>query len=461
MKTKKIFFIGIGGKGLNGIADICLKKGYDVYGVDTKNSPEIEKLQKNGATIFNNHSASNISKDIDLIIRTSIVESCPEIERARKLKIPILKRSAFLKKITENDFKISIAGSHGKSTTTALLGLSLLNNDLSPNIYGGAYIKEIDDYNYLGKNNLSVIEACEYDRSFYDLIGNATIITRAEKSHLEYYKDEDEMLDAFRTFINMHSSTSKIFINGDDINLIKVSDTARAKIITFGLGELNDYQIINLNLKKDYTEFGLIKNDKQNKTIVKDFKILIPGIYNVLNFTAVLAYFDQMNYDLSGVHKTALNFTGVGRRFEINYTEEGVVLVDDFAHHPTQVKNLISSLKQFFPEKKICAVFQPRQYHLIKSFLREYGSSFEHSDEVVITDLVPALGDKPEDLKSLCKNDVMNAVKLYSQKPVISKNNFSEIANYVKEKFGNDAVLAMIGAGDVYKIKEFFKIKKV
>ena len=195
---KKIFFIGIGGKGLNGIAKICLGKGYQVSGVDTQVKDETISLENNGAKIFYKHSESNISSDLDLIIYSSLVKNSPEIKAGRKLGIKIMKRSAFLNELTNDTFRISIAGSHGKSTTTAILGLGCINGGLDATIYGGAYTKEFNGYNHFGKANYSIIEACEYDRSFYDLIGNMTIITSLEKSHLEYYKTENKMRQAFK-----------------------------------------------------------------------------------------------------------------------------------------------------------------------------------------------------------------------------------------------------------------------
>ncbi len=461
MEKNKIFFIGIGGKGINGIAKICHEKGYEVSGVDTRKSAETLKLESMGVKVYYEHSEKNIQKGTQFVIRTSVVNSCPEIDFARKNGIPVIKRSEFLKIITESNFKICIAGSHGKSTTTAIAGLSLLNNKLSPTIYGGAYIKEIDDYNHLGESKMAVIEACEYDRSFFDLIGNATIIIRAEKSHLEYYKDEREMVDAFKEFVHRHDEKSLIVINGDDDNLVNCVTGAKAKIISFGLSEFNDYQIVDLKLLKDRTIFSLVHNSPNSRLLVKDVVIKIPGVFNALNFSAVMVLFDQLNIPLTGIFETARNFSGIGRRFEVLQTEEGATLIDDYAHHPTQVKNLLDGIRQFYPDKKVCAVFQPRQYNLIKNFIREYGMSFSKSDEVIVTDIVPALGDTESDIRSLKPKDVLNSISVYSNRPVTHKNNFQEIAEYIKGKYKNDVVVAMIGAGNINEIRQFFKIKIV
>ena len=453
---KNIFIIGIGGKGLNGIAQMCLEKGMKVAGVDVKKTAETESLEKIGAEIFYEHSAKNIYGDFDAIVYSSIIkDDCPEILEARHRKIPIIKRSEFLKELTKTSFRISIAGSHGKSTTTAITGLSLIHAGQNPDIYCGAYIKELGSYNRCGAGKISVIESCEYDRSFFDLIGDATIITSIEKSHLEYYKDEAEMLVAFRTFVQKHSDFAPIIVNGDDINIRRVIVPYQnsKKIITYGFNSSNDYLIKNISLENDKTTFSVYKG---KHSVVKNLSIKIPGLYNVLNFTALVALFNEFSFNFKGLGEVAQNFYGIGRRFEISRTADGKIFVDDFAHHPTQVKNLFYGLKQFYPNHKICAVFQPRQYNLIKNFICEYGQSFKLADEVILTDIVPALGDTENDINSLKSADVVNSIKCYSGKKARVYNKFEEIVTYLKKSIKNNTIIATIGAGDIYKIKDLY-----
>jgi UDP-N-acetylmuramate--alanine ligase len=453
---KNIFIIGIGGKGLNGIAQICLEKGMRVSGVDIKKTTETEALEKAGAEIFYEHSSENIYGNFDAVIYSSIIkEDCPEIIAARQMKIPILKRSEFLKNLTKNTFRISVAGSHGKSTTTAITGLSLIHSGNNPDIYCGAFIKELGSYNRVGSGQISVIESCEYDRSFFDLIGDATIITSLEKSHLEYYKDEAEMLMAFRTFVQKHSDFAPIIVNGDDINIRKIIVPYQnsKKIITYGFNSSNDYLIKNISLENDKTIFSVYKG---KHIVIKDLSIKIPGLYNVLNFTALVALFNEFSFNFKGLGQVAENFLGIGRRFEISKTPDGKIFIDDFAHHPTQVRNLFYGLKQFYPNHKICAVFQPRQYNLIKNFIREYGQSFKLADEVILTDIVPALGDTEKDINSLKSSDVVNSIKCYSGKSPRVYNKFEEIVKYLRKSIRENTIIATIGAGDIYKIKDLY-----
>lgn len=456
MNIQNIFIIGIGGKGLNGIAQMCLEKGITVSGVDIRKTLETESLEKLGAHIFYTHAAENIADHFDAVIYSSIIkEDCPEIIQAQKMKIPILKRSEFLKELTKNSFRICVAGSHGKSTTTAITGLSLMHSDNNPDIYCGAFIKELGSYNRTGSGKISVIEACEYAHSFFDLIGDATIITSLEKSHLEYYKDETEMLIAFRTFVQKHYDYTPIIVNGDDINIRRVVVPYQnyKKIITYGFNSSNDYVIKDLSLSSTQTMFSVYKG---TNVIIKDLVIKIPGLYNVLNFTALVVLYNELSFNFKGLGQVAQQFNGVGRRFEISNSPDGKIFVDDFAHHPTQVRNLFYGLKQFYPHHKICAVFQPRQFNLIKNFLREYGQSFKLADEVILTEIVPALGDTPLDINSVQPKDVVNSIQCYSGKTAQVYQKFEEIVTYLKTKVENNTIIATIGAGDIYKIKDLY-----
>ncbi len=448
---KKIFIIGIGGKGLNGIAKICLEKGYQVSGVDTQRKDETISLEKNGAKIFYEHSEKNIKPDIDLIIYSSLAKNSPEISAGQRYGIKIMKRSAFLDKITKDTFRISVAGSHGKSTTTALLGLSCINAGLDATIYGGAYTKEFNGYNHFGKANYSIIEACEYDRSFYDLVGNMTIITSLEKSHLEYYKTENKMNKAFEYFLNKHDEFSKVFINGDDLKLKRICRGIKGRLITFGFGIQNDYIVSEVRKEENESIFSIYHKGQK---IIDKLKIKIPGDYNILNFVSVVAVMNELNLNIKLVHKVAENFYGVGRRFEISKNKTGQILIDDFAHHPTQVKYLFDGIRQFYPKSKVLAIFQPRQFNIMKNFTNEYGESFKQADEIIMTDIIPTLMDTPEDIKSISSQKLMETIALKSNKPIRLINTFPEIIAYARNHYQKNDIITTIGAGDIYKVRD-------
>jgi UDP-N-acetylmuramate--alanine ligase len=446
-----IFFVGIGGKGLNGIAKICLEKGYKVSGVDTMSKNETTALETGGAKIYYSHSAQNITRDIDIVVYTSLAKDAPEIIEAERLNILTMKRSRFLGMLTRHDFRICVAGSHGKSTTTALLGLSAISSGVDATIFGGAYAKEFAGYNHLGNSKYTIIEACEFDRSFHDLIANASILTSVEKSHLEYYKDEDEMLESFKYFFNQHKKNAVIFTNGDSEKCRLVTAEVECPVIFFGRGRGCEYRVVNMKKERNGSMFS-VKYD--GKLLVKDLRINIPGEYNVMNFAACIAFMHHFKIPLKGILETAHNFTGVGRRFEIKTARSGQIFVDDFAHHPSQVKDLMKSIRQFYPDKRVCAVFQPRQFNMMKNFVREYGEAFSQADEVIITEILPALNDTEEDKKSISTIDMMNSISKLSNRPVKIINDFKQISDYISENFDSQSVVTTIGAGDIYKVRD-------
>ncbi len=452
----RIHFIGIGGKGLNGIAKICLEKGCKVTGSDINDNEETRAIAKSGASVFKGHSEIHINKDIDIVVRSSVIsDKCPEFCKSNELGIPILKRSEFLRLLMKPYKKISIAGSHGKSTTTSLFGLALLYVKQDPTIISGAYIKELRDYCRLGNGEYIIVEACEYDRSFHDLISDVGVITNIEKSHMEYYKTESIMVSAFKEFVEKFSKDSVLIVNGDNRIIKTIVHSAKSKVISFGQEEHNDYIIKNIVFNAGFSNFEVYKNNNGKK--ISDFCIKIPGLYNIYNYTSVVSFFDHFNIPIKGIKQLGGTFTGIKRRFDIKGGFGDLVIIDDFAHHPTQVKNLLSSIKQFFPQHDICAVFQPRQYHLIKTFLSEYGNSFKVANQIILTDLVPALGDTNNDKKSLTIGDVINSIKINSKNNNIKYlNNFSEIIKYLNKYKNTKTVIVTIGAGDVYKIGDSF-----
>jgi UDP-N-acetylmuramate--alanine ligase len=451
-QKEHIYIIGIGGKGLNSIAEFCVSKGYKVSGSDQKESPETSALQNRGVVIYTNQDGSHISKKYTTIVYSSIIsENHPERAKARALGIPQISRAEFLKHITDTFVRISVAGSHGKSTTSALVSLALKTESGSVNAITGAFIKEFNSYQTSEDSPYCVLEACEYSKSFLHIPGDYTIITSLEKSHMEYFGTEESMNNAFKEFISKHKSSSTIIINGDTPTLRQISLNHSGQVITCGFNSTNDYVISDVIFDQEGSTFSLYKN---NICVEKEIRIKIPGGYNMMNVALSFVLLHSMKYSTHKYKKIVQDFTGVGRRFEL-IQKAKTIFIDDFAHHPTQVRNLLTSIKQFFPHKKIFAIFEPRQYHLFKTFLKEYGASFKWADEVYITDIVPALGDTPEDISKLSTQDVIHNVKLYSKpKQVWYARNYEEIVDSLNLKDLSNVVIATIGAGPIYKVRD-------
>jgi len=451
-KKKHIYIIGIGGKGLTSIAEFCISKGYQVSGSDIRQSPETDAVTKKGAHVYFNQDGSHVTFDIDLVVYSSIIpESHPERVRAGELGMQTLERAHFLGQLTKEFERISVAGSHGKSTTSALTALALKSIYGEINAITGSYIKEFDSYQSSGNTRECVLEACEYSKSFLHIPGDYTLITTLEKSHMEYFKNEEHMNRAFKDFVSCHKPSATLIINGDNQILKDICTKHTGEVVTCGFGTNNQYVIRDVELKSHSSVFSVYK---LGTCLHKNITIKIPGLYNILNVALVYVLLDQKGLDSKEFKNILRSFTGVGRRFEISQHKK-TTFVDDFAHHPTQVKNLILGLKQFFPHKQICAVFEPRQYHLIKTFLKEYGKSFNLADHVYVTDIVPALGDSDEDMRSLSAEDVVNSIKKHSvSKKVQYGVSYQAIADSLKLQDLSKTVVATIGAGSIFKVRD-------
>lgn len=451
-KKEHIYIIGIGGKGLNSIAEFCVSQGFVVSGSDCKNSKEISSLKKKGVFVYLQQDGRHIQQEHMLVVFSSIIdEDHPERIKAKELGIRQISRAEFLKYITEKFIRISVAGSHGKSTTSALAALALGSQTGSINAITGAYIKEFKSYQASGESPYCVVEACEYAKSFLHIPGDYTLITALEKSHMEYFGDENSMNKAFEEFVLTHKSSSTLIINGDNPQLRKISAQHPGNVVTVGFNQSNDLILRNIILGTESSVFSLYKD---NLCIEKDIEIKIPGTYNMLNVALVFGLLYVLGYPTSSYKLALQKFTGVGRRFELQ-TNKNLTFVDDFAHHPTQVKNLLSSIKQVFPDKKILAVFEPRQYHLFKTFLKEYGSAFKWAEEVYITDIVPALGDTQTDIDGLSVGDVITSVKQYSKpKEVWYARSYQEIVDRLVNQDLSKSVVATIGAGPIFQVRD-------
>ncbi len=447
-----VYIIGIGGKGLNSIAEFCISQGYTVSGSDAKDSCEVDALRRKGIAVYREQDGSHINNGHKLLVYSSVInEDHAERVMARKLGIKQMSRAEFLKHITDKFIRISVAGSHGKSTTSALASLALKSETGTVNAITGAYIKEFESYQSSGESPYCVVEACEYGKSFLHIPGDYTLITALEKSHMEYFGEEESMNDAFAEFISRHKNTATLIINGDVPKLRALCTAHPGKVVTCGFNQSNDYVLKDIRLGETISSFSIYKGEV---CIQKDIQIKIPGTYNMLNVALTLILLSILEIPAEKFRDVLADFTGVGRRFELR-TQNRTTFIDDFAHHPTQVKNLLSSIKQFFPQKKILAVLEPRQYHLFKTFLKEYGAAFKWAEEVYVTDIVPALGDTDKDIAGLCIEDVIQSVEIYSKpKEVWYARSYQEIADRLADRDLSEFVVATIGAGPIFRVRD-------
>ena len=420
-KIKKVHFVGIGGIGISAIARLMQIKGVAVSGSDNSSSPVTEALISAGANIFYKHEAQNVTKDIDLVIYTIAVDNKnPEIKQAKKYKISIFSYPQMLGIISKNMFTIAISGTHGKTTTTAMLSKILIDSKLDPTVIVGSILKDVNSNLIVGKSNYFVVEACEYRRSFLNLFPKILVITNVDLDHLDYYKDMRDIQSAFRKLALRIPKNGAIICNKNDIRLKPVIKNLRCKII-------------------DYIPYTNIK-----------ISLKAPGNHNIQNSAASMAVADFLKVNKKNTTKSLEKFNGTWRRFDFKgKTKPGARIYDDYAHHPKEITSALSGMKEKYPKLKRVAFFQPHLYSRTKLLLNEFTNSFGDVDEVYI---LPIYAAREKFDRSINSKMLVEKIR-EKQKNVFYVKSFSDAVKLINN-FNKNCVVMNIGAGDIYKLSE-------
>ena len=419
-ESKNIHFIGIGGIGISAIARMFLLEGKKVSGSDMSDSKTINELQKFGAKIQIGHSETNIPKDTDLVIYTiAIDKNNPELKEAIKRNIKILTYPESLKEVSKNKYTIAVSGTHGKTTTTAMIAKIMIDAGLDPTVIVGSFLKGHESNFIAGKSKYFVVEACEYRKSFLNIKPTIALITNIDNDHLDFYKDIADIQNAFREFVSHLGKDNYLIANIKDKTIIPV------------LKDLNT-NIIN---SKDFFD--------------KELKLKIPGEHNKEDASFALAVVNILGIAKEKAKKSLEEFVGTWRRFEYKgETKNGVLIYDDYGHHPTEIKATLSGAREFFGKKKIFVAFQPHLYSRTKILLNDFVTAFGDADEILVAPIFAAREKFDPSITSEILVDKINNTKALSFK------NFVDIENYLLENLKKDDVLITIGAGDIYKIGE-------
>ncbi len=443
--VKNVHFVGIGGISMSGLAQILLESGYNVTGSDINESNITIKLRNNGALVSIPHNPQNV-ENVELVVYTAAVkqDNC-EIIRAKELNIPIIDRAGFLGMIMKNyGYGIAIAGCHGKTTTTSMVSIILKNAELDPTILVGGEIEAIDGNVRVGKSEYFVTEACEYCESFLKFYPFVAAILNVEKDHLDYFRDLDHIISAFRKFAKLVPEDGSLIVCSDNEHALNISKEVTCNVITYGITNKADFQAKHIRYDSlGHPSFEVSLRNKKLGT----FSLNIPGEHNVLNALAAIAIAYNAGIHIDTVKKSLQEFRGTYRRFDIKGTRNNITIVDDYAHHPTEIKATLHAAKQF-PHKKIWCVFQPHTYTRTKTLFNEFSEAFYDADSVIITDIYAA---REKDTGLVNPADLVESINKYSANAVYS-NDFRSIAGFIaKEAKPGDLVFTM-GAGDVFKL---------
>ncbi len=440
---------------MSGIAEILINMGFTVSGSDKNLSEITERLKKLGAKIYKGHSAANV-KDVDVLVYSSAVHlDNPEIVKAGQEKIPVIRRAEMLAELMKMKYGIGIAGTHGKTTTTSMIGLILTEAKMDPTIIVGGKLSSLGGTNArLGEGSFIVVEADEFDRSFLQLTPSIAIITTLEREHLDIYSDLDDIKQAFIEYANKVPFYGFVVLCLDETALQDIIPQIKKKIITYGLTSQSDLQAIDTAFDKNRSEFTLLYKGKNLGRV----ELNVPGVHNVRNALAAIATALEINVPIETIKKAIKSFSGVFRRFEIKAEVGNTMIVDDYAHHPTEVAASLLAAKTGW-KKRVVAVFQPHTYTRTRDFYQEFGKSFFNADMLIVTDVYPA---REEPIQGVDGELIAEAAKKFGHKNVYYLKDKKDVPDFLIKNLGKDDLVITLGAGDVYKFGEEFitKLKK-
>ena len=444
-----VFFIGIGGISMSGLADILLDAGFKVSGSDSKQSPLTEHLASRGATIYIGQNEKNITDNIDLIVFTAAIQSNnPEILAAKAKRIPLMSRAVLLGQIMKNyKTPIAISGTHGKTTTTSMVSEILLAEDTDPTLSIGGILKSIGGNIRVGKSDYFVTEACEYTNSFLSFFPKVGMILNIEEDHLDFFKDLDDIRSSFHEFAKLLPEDGYLIINSNIERYEEITKDLTCNVITFGSdANASIYSFENAH----YDEMGrasytLLKNNTKDTEV----SLGVVGEHNVLNSLAAIALSDLLGLTRETVLKALKAFEGTDRRFEFKGELNGITILDDYAHHPTEIEATLKAAGNY-PHKNIWCVFQPHTYTRTKAFLEDFAKALSLADRVVLADIYAA---RETDTLGISSKDLQEKIQKLGTECYYFPS-FDEIEKFLLKNCINGDLLITMGAGDVVKIGE-------
>ena len=445
---KRIHFVGIGGIGMSGIAEILLNQGFEITGSDKSLSDVTNRLSELGIKIYEGHSAENVKETDVLVYSSAVTIDNPEVQAAIEKKIPVIKRSEMLAETMRLKYGIGIAGTHGKTTTTSMVGLTLTEGKIDPTIIVGGKLSGLGGTNArLGEGEFIVVEADEFDRTFLKLTPVIAAITTLESEHLDTYKDLDDIKKAFIEFANKVPFYGFVVLCLDEPALQDIIPKINKKIFTYGLTAQADIRAIDVTHKKFTSKFTVRYKGKE----LGEIELKIPGIHNVKNSLVAVCIATELGIEFKTIKNALESFTGVYRRFEVKYNKD-IMVIDDYAHHPTETSVTLAGIRAGW-DNRLIAIFQPHLYSRTKDFYQEFGRSFLNSDIFICTDVYPA---REIPIEGVTGELIANAAKDFGHKNVIyvkDKNDIPKTLNNLKQD--GDIIITM-GAGDIWKYGEKF-----
>ncbi len=443
-KIKHIHFVGIGGIGMSGIAEVLLNLGYKVGGSDMNLSDTTKHLKDIGAIIYKGHAASNIEGADVVVISSAVSPENEEVKAAKKALIPVIPRAEMLAELMRLKYGIAVAGAHGKTTTTSIIATVLARGNIDPTVVIGGKLNSFGTNAKLGQGEFLVAEADESDGSFLKLSPTIAVVTTIDEEHLDYYKNLDAIKKAFLSFVNKVPFYGLVVLCLDDKNIQDIIPLLEKRYVTYGSNTQADFAAKDIELKGFESSFKVINRGKE----LGRFMLKMPGLHNVYNALAAVAVGLELEIDTDAIKKAFAEFSGVQRRFQVKGEVNGVMVVDDYGHHPAEIKATLAACKSGW-DKRTIVIFQPHRYTRTNDLMKDFATAFYQADVLILTDIYAA-GERP--IEGVTGERLYETIKEHGHKEVMFIKDKNEIPGYVLKMLKKDDIVITLGAGDVWKI---------
>ena len=453
-KIKHIHFVGIGGIGMSGIAEVLLNLGYKVSGSDIKESDTTDRLRRLGGNISIGHRAENIISPHVVVISSAVTKENIEVVAAREKQIPVIPRAEMLAELMRLKYGVAIAGAHGKTTTTSMVATVLAAGGIDPTVVIGGKLNSLGTNAKLGQGEFLVAEADESDGSFLKLSPTIAVVTTIDEEHLDFYKDINEIKDAFLTFVNKVPFYGVSVLCLDQPHIQALIPQVQKRYQTYGMSSQADYQARDITLRALRSSFKVANHGDD----LGFFELSVPGVHNINNSLAAIVVARELGIDLEIIRKALKDFSGVQRRFQIKGEVNGITIVDDYGHHPTEIKATLAAAAAGM-DRRIVVVFQPHRYTRTQHLLEDFFTSFNQADKLVIMDIYAA-GEKP--VPGVSGQALYEGIKKHGHRDAAFIPDREKLIEHLVGVIKKGDLVLTLGAGDVWKIGEQFleRIKK-
>jgi UDP-N-acetylmuramate--alanine ligase len=443
-KIQNIHFVGIGGIGMSGIAEVLLNRGYAVSGSDVKLSPTTDRLVSLGARVFEGHRSEHLESVDVVVISSAVRPDNPEVLEAHRRQIPIIPRAEMLAELMRMKYGITVAGTHGKTTTTSMVAVLLQEAGMDPTVVVGGRLNALGSNARLGTGDFMVVEADESDRSFLMLSPTLAVVTNIDEDHMESYTDLEDLKETFVRFVNKVPFYGAVILCLDEPNLQSLIPRIKRRIVSYGFSGQADLNIVNPTYRGFQSEYQV----RYRGESLGEFRLNAPGRHNILNATAAIAVGLDLGIPTRTLRAALEAFRGADRRFQIKGQARGITVVDDYGHHPTEVRATLDAARQS-GDHRVVVVFQPHRYSRTQYCFEEFARAFYQADVLVISDIYPA-GEEP--LEGITSERLVDAIKTHGHKNARYVADLAEIAGVLEPELKAGDLVITMGAGNVWKV---------